>query len=76
LAVSLATPLGAILGRAGAVSLGPALTGALLGFAGGSFLYVGLAQIIPHLWRKRDFGCAVAAAAGCGFFLLLNSLSF
>ncbi len=72
-AVSLATPVGALLGRAGALALGQVLTGLLLGFAGGSFLYVGAMQIVPHLRRRRDdLGCAGSFAAGAVAMLLLR----
>lgn len=71
--VSAATPLGALLGRAGAISLGPALAAVLLGFAGGSFLFVGAAQIVPHLRRKRDLECALAFAAGFAAMLVLRA---
>jgi zinc transporter ZupT len=71
-AVSLATPLGAVLGRTGTLAFGPTLTAALLGFAGGSFFYVGAAQIIPHLRRKRDWECAASSAAGAAAMLLLR----
>ncbi len=70
--VSLATPAGAVLGRAGALSLGPVLAALLLGFAGGSFLYVGATQIVPHLRRRKDPECALAFAAGAVAMLLLR----
>lgn len=72
---SLMTPLGAVLGREGALSLGPVLTGLLLGFAGGSFLFVGTAQIVPHLRRRRDAEAATAFAVGLAAMLLLSRLS-
>jgi zinc transporter ZupT len=71
-AVSLATPLGAGLGRAGAFTLGPILAALLLGFAGGSFLFVGASQIVPHLRRKRDVECALAFAGGFAAMLVLR----
>ena len=71
-AVSLATPLGAVLGRAGTVSLGPVLAALLLGFAGGSFLFVGAQQIVPHLRRRLDGGCALAFAGGFAAMLILR----
>lgn len=72
IAGSLMTPLGAVLGREGAISLGPVLTALLLGFAGGSFLYVGLSQIVPRLSRRRDAGTSVAFVAGLAVILLLR----
>ena len=71
-AVSLATPLGAVLGRAGTLSLGPVLAAVLLGFAGGSFLFVGAQQIVPHLRRRLDTGCAFAFAGGFAAMLVLR----
>ena len=74
IAVSLATPFGAVLGRAGTVTLGPWLAAVLLGFAGGSFLFVGAQQIVPHLSRARDGRCALAFAAGAAAMLALRRL--
>jgi zinc transporter ZupT len=71
-AVSLATPAGALLGRAGTLSLGPVLAAVLLGFAGGSFLFVGTQQIVPHLSRGRDARCALAFAGGAAAMLVLR----
>lgn len=71
-AVSLATPLGALAGREGALSLGPVVTAVLLGFAGGSFLYVGGLQIVPHLRRRQDPECAWSFAAGACAMLVLR----
>jgi zinc transporter ZupT len=70
--VSLATPIGALLGRAGTLSLGPDLASVLLGFAGGSFLFVGTQQIVPHLRRARDLRCALAFAGGFAAMLILR----
>ena len=74
-AVSLATPLGALLGRAGALRLGPLPAAVLLGFAGGSFLFVGAQQIVPHLSRRRDARCALAFACGATAMTVLHRLS-
>ncbi len=71
-AVSLATPIGALLGRAGTLQLGPISAAVLLGFAGGSFLFVGAQQIVPHMSRRRDAGCALAFAAGFAAMLVLR----
>lgn len=70
--VSLATPVGAVLGREGALALGPVLAALLLGFAGGSFLYVGGMQIVPHLSRRDDPECAWSFAAGAVAMLVLR----
>jgi zinc transporter ZupT len=73
-AVSLATPAGALLGRAGTLRVGPVAAGLLLGFAGGSFLFVGAQQIVPHLRRRRDVECAAAFALGAIAMLVLRRL--
>jgi zinc transporter ZupT len=73
--VSLTTPLGALLGRAGVLSVGPLMAALLLGFAGGSFLYVGGAQIVPHLRRARGFQSALTFAAGFAAMLILRRFS-
>jgi zinc transporter ZupT len=75
IAVSLATPAGALLGRAGTLRVGPLLAALLLGFAGGSFFYVGAQQIVPHLRRRRDTRCAAAFAAGAVVMLILRRFS-
>jgi zinc transporter ZupT len=74
-AVSLATPFGAVLGRAGTLHLGAVLAAVLLGFAGGSFLFVGTQQIVPHLRRRRDLRCALAFAGGFAAMLILRRFS-
>jgi len=75
-AVSLMTPLGAVLGRESALRLGPITSGILLGFAGGSFLYVGAAQIVPHLTHRKDVRSAVSFVVGLGaMFALIASSS-
>lgn len=68
-AVGLSTAAGAV--AAGpAAALTPEPTALLLGFAGGCFVYVGAADIIPRLHRDRDpatlafFATGAAAMAG------------
>jgi zinc transporter ZupT len=72
--VSLATPAGALLARAGALNLGPALAAAMLGFAGGSFLFVGAASAAPLL-RRGDAGAAWSFGGGVAALLLLRGLA-
>ncbi len=72
---SLSTPLGALLGRAGVLSVGPLMAALLLGFAGGSFLFVGGAQIVPHLRRARGLQAPLLFAAGFAAMLLLRRLA-
>ena len=67
LAVASATPLGALLSRAGILRLEPRQLAMLLGFAGGSFVYIAAAELLPRLHRGRDrvsfasFGAGLAA---------------
>lgn len=69
-AVGLATAAGAGLTAVNAAGLAPAPTALLLGFAGGCFVYVGAADVIPRLHKDRDpaalafFGAGAAAMAG------------
>ncbi len=72
--ISLATPAGAVLARAGALELGGATAAAMLGLAAGSFLFVGLASAAPAL-RRRDRGSLAALAAGGAALLLLRGLA-
>ncbi len=69
-AVGLMTAAGAGLTALTAKGLAPAPTALLLGFAGGCFVYVGAADIIPRLHKDRDpaalafFGAGAVAMAG------------
>jgi zinc transporter ZupT len=72
--VSLATPVGAVLAHAGALHVGPALAAAMLGFAGGSFVFVGTASAAPLL-RRRKRGSAAAFGGGIAALLLLRGLA-
>ncbi len=69
-AVGLTTAAGAGITGAASGALSPSATALLLGFAGGCFVYVGAADIIPRLHRDRDpaalafFGAGAAAMAG------------
>ncbi len=68
--VGLATAAGAGLANTTASGLAPGHAALLLGFAGGCFVYVGAADILPRLHRDRDpaalafFGAGAAAMAG------------
>jgi len=73
-AVAFATPLGATLSRAGVTGLGPAATSMLLGFAGGSFLYVGASDIIPRLHRARDGATFASFGAGLAAMLAMRRI--
>lgn len=68
-AVAAATPLGSAATALGVTALHPDVKAALLGFAGGSFLYIGAADILPRLHRSDDraalacFGAGILAVA-------------
>lgn len=53
-AVAAATPLGSVVSAAGVTHLSPAVTALLLGFAGGSFLYIGTADLVRRVHRHHD----------------------
>ncbi|HMZ27152.1 MAG TPA: ZIP family metal transporter, partial [Elusimicrobiota bacterium] len=55
--LSLATPLGVLTGGfLGPRAAGPGLA-VLLGLAGGGFLYVSMADVLPRIHRNRDPWC-------------------
>jgi zinc transporter ZupT len=69
-ALSAATPLGVLLGLAGAGAVTPAALAAFLGFAAGGFLYVSAADILPRLHKSRDAWCWIFLLAGMSLSLL------
>lgn len=73
-AVTLATPLGAALSHAGVAGLGLTATSMLLGFAGGSFLYIGASDIIPRLHRSRDAAAFLSFGAGLSVMLAMRRI--
>ncbi|MBL8023494.1 MAG: ZIP family metal transporter [Elusimicrobia bacterium] len=69
--LSLATPLGVVLGMAsGGWASGTALA-ALLGLAAGGFLYISMADILPRIHKSRDRWCWVLLVAGVVVSVLL-----
>lgn len=74
-AVAVATPLGALLSRFGAAGLGPGATSLLLGFAGGSFLYIGASDIVPHLHRSRDGASFASFGAGLAAMFAMSRIA-
>lgn len=63
-AVALATPLGSFLSVSGMRGIPPSVLAAFLGFAGGSFLYIGAADILPSLHRAKDRAALAYFGAG------------
>jgi zinc transporter, ZIP family len=71
-AVASATPLGALISRAGAAGLGPQALAGLLGFAGGSFVYIASAELLPRLHRERDRYAFASFGAGLAAMMLIR----
>jgi zinc transporter ZupT len=70
--VALATPAGALASRVGAMNLEPAHLAVLLGFAGGSFVYIAAAELLPRLHRGRDAKTFASFGAGLAAMLALH----
>lgn len=64
LGVALATPAGALLFTAGLSGMSAPMAGGLLGFAAGSFLYIGAADILPRIHKHPDRLSPALFAAG------------
>ena len=73
-AVGATTAAGAGLASATASGLAPGPTSLLLGFAGGCFVSVGAADIIPRLHRDRDPATLVFFATGAAAMAGLHAL--
>lgn len=71
-AVALATPAGALLSRAGLVGLGPVPLSAILGFAGGSFIYIAASDTLPRLHHERDRLSLASFGLGLGSMAVLH----
>lgn len=63
-AVACATPIGAMASSAGLSSLDPRVAASLLGFAGGSFLYIGSADLLRRVHRAQDRYCLLFFGIG------------
>lgn len=63
-AVACATPVGAMAASAGVSALEPRLAAGLLGFAGGSFLYIGAADLLRRIHRAQDRFCLLYFGVG------------
>jgi ZIP family zinc transporter len=70
--VALATPLGALASRAGALRLEPSQLALLLGFAGGSFVYISAAELLPRLHRAEQRSSLASFGAGLAAMVLLH----
>lgn len=74
--VTLATPIGALSSTAVAARLEPRAFALLLAFAGGSFLYIGAAEVLPRLHRREhgDLSSLISFGAGLAAMLLMRRL--
>ncbi|MDD5658222.1 MAG: ZIP family metal transporter [Elusimicrobia bacterium] len=70
-----ATPLGAAASAAGISHLNPAAAAALLGVAGGSFLYLSAAEFAPRLHRPHDLPAFLSFGGGVVSLWLLHLLA-
>lgn len=70
-AVALATPIGALLSSAAASRLEPRAFALLLAFAGGSFVYIGAAEVIPRLHHREHGAWSSLASFGAGLAAML-----
>lgn len=70
-ALSLATPLGVLIGMSTGRWTGGTVLASLLGLAAGGFLYISTADILPRIHKSRDLWCWVFLVAGVGVSLLL-----
>ncbi len=72
LVMALATPLGSVLGLWNLPAMPPKLTAGLLGFAAGSFVYIGAADVLPRLHKSEDKVALVLFACGLAVMALLE----
>jgi ZIP family zinc transporter/zinc and cadmium transporter len=73
-AVTLATPLGSLVAHAGLAAMPAAGNAALLGFSGGSLLYIGAAGAFTRAHKDKDRWALASFAAGAVFMGLLRSV--
>ncbi|MBI4387406.1 MAG: ZIP family metal transporter [Elusimicrobia bacterium] len=74
-AVAVATPLGSLASAQGLPQMSPSLSALLLGFAGGSFLYISSADVLPRLHKTEDRASLVFFGAGMVAIAALQGIS-
>lgn len=72
--VALATPIGAVITYLVLRELSPAILGIMLALAGGTFLYVGVADLLPQIHRKPNLFNAFLVLVGITFVLVVSRL--
>ncbi|MBK8574669.1 MAG: ZIP family metal transporter [Elusimicrobia bacterium] len=70
-ALSLATPLGVVLGMSAGGWANGTVLATLLGLAAGGFLYISTADILPRIHKSRDLWCWVFLVMGVLVSILL-----
>ncbi|MFH2202493.1 MAG: ZIP family metal transporter [Elusimicrobiota bacterium] len=73
LLIALATPFGSALGLWQMRALPPALMSGLLGFAAGSFVYIGAADVLTRLHKTEDKGCLALFITGLIIIVALRA---
>jgi ZIP family zinc transporter/zinc and cadmium transporter len=73
--VALATPLAAVLTFALVERVPPAVLGALLAAAGGSFIYIAASDLVPESHRNRGMAVSLALCVGVLFAWLAGLLA-
>lgn len=71
-AVALATPVGAVLTFLFVRGASEAVIGSLIALAGGTFIYIGAADLVPETHRRSTVWNALLVLAGAAFVLLLS----
>lgn len=74
-AVTCATPLGSLAAHAGLAAMPAAGTAALMGFSGGSLLYIGASGAFTRAHKTKDGWSLAAFAVGAVFMGVLRSLA-
>lgn len=69
--VALATPIGALSSSMVAAHLEPWAFSLLLAFAGGSFVYIGAAEVLPRLHRREHGDASSLASFSAGLITML-----
>lgn len=71
-AVALATPVGTVLTYLALQGLGPGILGIMLAVSGGTFVYVGTADLLPQIHRRPNFRALAIMLSGVVFVVILG----
>lgn len=70
--VALATPVGTVLTYLALRGLGAEILGIMLGLSGGTFIYVGTADLLPQIHRRPNLRALAVMLSGVAFVVLLG----